>query len=202
MTSNLSLIALHKLAEELTLPNLVAEILKQDQINDDHIMLIANLIEDMSSDRLLLSMACSLRLIAEHKQDSEPEIAKALFYHAEFILDDYAPYWTSRKTDSVIFPAEWSHHIEEDLELIYDLMIVTRDAFTYRDDTVYTLTEMIADYMKHTIESLHNKKETEIYIEPSLKDREYPQSEVMSISSNIIMFPMDRVKLSQSPLTQ
>ena len=73
-------------------------------------------------------------------------------------------------------------------------MIVTRDAFTYRDDTVYNLTEMIADYMKHTIESLHNKKESKIYIEPSISDREYLQSDIMPMPSNIIMFPMDRIK--------
>ena len=171
-----------KLAEELTLPVVVKDSLEHNYVSDENKMIMASLLTDMSASQLLLSLACTLRLIADHKSD-EPEIAKSLYYHADFMLDDYAPYW--RHEGKTLFPAEWIVHIEEDLELLHEILNLTRDAFAYRDDTIYNLCEILIDYTAAKLESNEHHNQPTSNISDLQIDINYP--------SNVIVFPMSRI---------
>lgn len=184
MMNMLSAHEIYKLAEELNLPLVVRGCLT-DGLTDDNRMLVASLLTDMRKDQLLLSLACSLRIIAEHKQD-EPEIARSLIYHADYILDDYAPHWRANKNS--VFPSEWALHVEEDLEHVHELLMLTRDAFAFRDDVIYTLCDMLADYTKDQLnqgEFEITERETNLVMDINLTSH---------MPSNVIMFPMDRVR--------
>ena len=174
-----------KLAEDLTLPVVIRDSLESDCLSEENRMIMASLLIDMRSDQLLLSLACALRMIADHKQD-EPEIAQSLIYHAEFILDDYAPYW--RHQGQTLFPAEWVQHIEEDLELVLELFHLTRDAFAYRDDTIYNLCDILIEYTAEKLESgiAHSSP-------PSA-----PLELDIILPSNVIAFPMERARLART----
>jgi hypothetical protein len=176
-----------KLAEELTLPVVVRDSLEHNCVSTENKMIMASLLTDMSAGQLLLSLACTLRLIADHKSD-EPDIAKSLYYHADFMLDDYAPYW--RHEGKTLFPAEWIVHIQEDLELLHEILNLTRDAFAYRDDTIYNLCEILIDYTAAKLESDSDHNVSEANISDLQIDIDYP--------SNVIAFPMDRINQSRA----
>ncbi len=180
-----------KLAEDLSLPLVVKHALDQKPeddsmqsvgITDDTRMIMASFLADMRSDHLLLSLACTLRMIADHKSDDR-EIATSLYYHADFILDDYAPYW--RHHGQTLFPAEWIVHIQEDLELMHEILCLTRDAFAYRDDVIYNICDILIEYTKAKIEDGFSQEQSSLSDVSLDLDIHYP--------SNVIAFPMDRI---------
>lgn len=177
---------LTKLAEELTMPLVIRHVLDSGWNNEDQ-MLIASLLNDMRKDQLLLSIAFTLKLIAEQKAD-EPDIAHSLTYHADFVLEDYAPHWRAHKNS--VFPAEWVAHLEEDLEHMHEILLLTRDAFAYRDDTIYNLCETIAEYIQDKINDDTNA--SMVTTENLSLDLDNLLSS--NAPNNVIAFPMHRIR--------
>lgn len=175
---------IYKLAEELNLPVVIQNCLTKNLVGDDDRMLIASLMLDMRHDQLLLSLACALRIIADTKVD-EPEITRPLIYHADAILDDYAPHW--RAKNKSVFPSEWAHHVEEDLEYIHELLLLTRDAFAFRDDVIYNLCDIMSEHLKDDLKTGHVETDDENLMFDASINR----------PSNVILFPLDRVQNSR-----
>lgn len=177
---------IYKLAEELTLPAIIRDCLLRGIWGEDDRMLIASLMHDMRRDQLLLSLACSLRIIADTKAD-EPEITRPLIYHADTMLDDYAPHW--RLKSESVFPSEWALHVTEDLEYLHELLLLTRDAFAYRDDVIYNLCEIMAlhlnDHLQSDLSYTYESQDLDLPIETS-----------SALPSNVILFPLARLNSS------
>ena len=179
----------HKLSEELSLPLLVrAQILKDAQEEPDK-MLMAAMMDEMRGDALLLSLACSLKIIAETEHEKEPEIAKYLTHHADFILDDYAPHW--HKFKNGLISAEWAQHVEEDLEAFTEILILTRDAFAYKDDTLYKICDALLENLNYFM--AHKKDDTKAK-NFKIRDKEIVEQPEYVFVSNIIQFPVNRLR--------
>ncbi len=116
---------LARLHHDFEVPQLLSAILDRREILSTHEenQLRAHLAQ-MNALESLISLACCFHVFLPYLGDDRT-LTEPLVSHADYILDDYAPYWMKQS-----FPAdeEWTNFVHEDLETLADFLGILSDA--------------------------------------------------------------------------
>ena len=125
MTQMISAKDLARLHLDLEVPSLLSAILQKHEILSlpDEQIFRAQLMR-MNSLETLISIACCFHVLSPFLHE-DAGLLEPLLQHADYILDDYAPYLMKSN-----FPVseEWGNFIHDDLETLGDLLCLLSDA--------------------------------------------------------------------------
>ncbi len=128
---------------DLEVPQLLSSILEKHDILSTHDeQLLRTALARTNGLECLISLACSFHVFTPYMND-EDTIISPLQLQADYVLDDYAPYWMKQS-----FPAdeEWVHYVQEDLENVADFLSILSDAAHGVHPAISDICEILNEY--------------------------------------------------------
>jgi len=116
---------LAKLHLDLEVPQMISALLdRHEALNCADEQILRNQIAHLNSLETLLSIACCFNVFLPHMNE-DPTLIEPMQGQADFILDDYAPYWMRH---DMPVNEEWINFVHDDLESLADFLSILSDA--------------------------------------------------------------------------
>lgn len=125
MPQMISRFDLARLHHDLQLPHLLAAVLDSEIcLTKDATRILREKMRSLTPMETLISLACCFQIIEPHL-DHDIGLTEPLLTQADYILDDYAPYWMKHAGSLSV---EWQEFIRDDLAGMAEFLQLMADA--------------------------------------------------------------------------